>query len=277
MRKNIPDDFIDLTVSSPPYSNFRNYHGFVFDYKTMFKELHRVTKPGGIVVWVIGDKTVRGSETGESFRQALFAKEIGFNLHDTMIYQKTSPYPANVRYQQDFEYMFVFSKGKCKTFNPLREMRAQGEVEKILKGQYRVESRTYRRKDGKTEGLDEKAIERLKKAGKDITKIKSNIWKINAGYMTSSKDKITFKHPASFPEQLAEDHILSWSNEGDIVLDPMAGSGTVAKMAWLNNRKFIGIDISEEYINNICVPRLEAYGWKKNNINNTEKKGSDAK
>ena len=122
MRNNIPDNFIDLTVTSPPYDNLRTYKGFVFDYKSMLKELYRVTKDGGVVVWVVGDATIKGSETGTSFKQALYAKDIGFNLHDTMIYEKNNPIPQNHnRYEQCFEYMFIFGKGKPKTFNPILE------------------------------------------------------------------------------------------------------------------------------------------------------------
>lgn len=269
IRKNIPDDFVDLTVTSPPYDDLRIYKGFVFDYQNMLKELYRVTKQGGVVVWVVNDKTYKGSETLTSFKQALFAKEkIGFNV-ETMIYNRTSPFPANIRYQQDFEYMFVFSKGKVKTFNPLRELKSEKEIKKITKRKIDPKTKSYRNKDGSTKKLDENGLKRVEKASKDITKIKSNVWRINAGYMVSTVDKIAFNHPAIFPDKLAEDHIISWSNEGDIVLDPMCGAGTTCKMAWLNNRKFIGIDMSEEYINEICIPRLEMYGWKQEENKNT--------
>ena len=245
--KLLDDCSVDLTVTSPPYDNLRTYNGYSFDFEAVAKELYRVTKQGGVVVWIVGDATVKGSESGTSFRQALYFKEIGFNLHDTMIYQKTSPYPANVRYQQDFEYMFVLSKGKPKTFNPLQEMKSEKEVQKILKGRMNPETKTYRNKDGTIRHLDESARRRVIKASKKITKNRSNIWKINAGYLTSAKDKIAFQHPAIFPEQLAADHILSWSNEGDLVYDPFMGSGTTAKMAILNNRNYISSEISEEY------------------------------
>ena len=258
LMKDIPDNIIDLTVTSPPYDNLRTYNGYSFDFEGIAKELYRVTKLGGVVVWVVGDATVNGSETLTSFKQALFFKEIGFNVHDTMIYQKTSPYPANVRYQQDFEYMFVFSKGKPKTFNPLQEMKSEKEVQKILKGRMNPGTKTYRNKDGTIKHLDESSRRRLIKASKKITKNRSNIWKINAGYMISTKDKIAFEHPAIFPEQLAEDHILSWSNPGDIVFDPMAGAGTTCKMAMLNDRKYLGMEISKEYVD-IANKRIEEH------------------
>ena len=261
MQKNMPSNYVDLTVTSPPYDNLRTYKGYNFDYKTMLKELYRVTKVGGIVVWVVGDVTINGSETGTSFRQALYAIEVGFNLHDTMIYEKTSQYPANVRYQQDFEYMFVFSKGKPNTFNPIYTLKTIKEIKKIIKGSFKHRESTYRNINGITEKLDDNALKRLEKSNKIPIKTMSNIWKCNAGYMISTSDKIAFNHPATFPEQLAQDHIISWSNESDIIFDPMVGSGTTAKMAWLNNRKFIGVDCSEEYINDICIPRLKKYGW----------------
>lgn len=258
LMKDIPDNIIDLTVTSPPYDNLRNYNGFSFDFEGTAKELYRATKLGGVVVWVVGDATVKGSETLTSFKQALFFKEIGFNVHDTMIYQKTSPYPANVRYQQDFEYMFVLSKGKPKTFNPLQEMKSEKEVQKILKGRMNPGTSTYRNKDGTIRHQDESSRRRLIKASKKITKNRSNIWKINAGYMISTKDKIAFEHPATFPEQLAKDHILSWSNPGDIVFDPMCGAGTTCKMAMLNDRKYLGMEISEEYVD-IANKRIEEH------------------
>ena len=84
----MPDGVIDLVITSPPYDDLRNYKGYSFDFESIAKELFRVVKEGGVVVWVVGDATVDGSETGTSFRQALFFKEVGFNLHDTMIYMK---------------------------------------------------------------------------------------------------------------------------------------------------------------------------------------------
>jgi len=241
--KRIPDGFIDLTVTSPPYDNLRTYNGYIkhwsFEkFKAIAKELYRVTKPGGVVVWVVGDATIKGSETGTSFRQALFFIECGFNLHDTMIYKKHAPHPPNVRYWQCFEYMFVFSKGKPKTFNPLMQMKKCIE---------KNSNSTYRQKDGSLKTLNENAIKRFKKAAQNNYRIADNIWEIQAGYITSTKDKYAYKHPAIFPEKLAQDHILSWSNPGDIVFDPFLGSGTTAKMALLNSRNFIGFEISKEY------------------------------
>ncbi|HHX24864.1 MAG TPA: site-specific DNA-methyltransferase [Thermoanaerobacterales bacterium] len=246
MKSNISDNFVDLTVTSPPYDNLRTYKGFVFDYKSMLKELYRVTKNGGVVVWIVNDKTHKGSETGTSFKHALYAKDVGFNLHDTMIYAKNNPVPQikSKRYTNAFEYMFVLSKGTPNTCNYLKEKTLHPNNKHIGKNQKSATSK---------ENID-RNINRVTKE----FKIKSNIWFYNIGINQSSKDKVTNKHPAIFPEALAQDHILTWSNEGDIVLDPMCGAGTTCKMAWLNNRKFIGIDISEEYINDICIPRLKA-------------------
>ena len=232
VMKGIPDNYIDLTVTSPPYDNLRTYNGFVFDFEGIAQELYRVTKDGGVVVWVVGDATIKGSETLTSFKQAIYFREIGFNVHDTMIYRKNSyPFPPSNRYYQQFEYMFVLSKGSPKTFN--------GLTQETIYRKKTSEISTTRQKDGTT-----KAMKYEK--GKD-SRLKDNIWELNTGYMRSSKDKISFKHPATFPEQLAEDHILSWSNPGDVVLDPMCGSGTTCKMAVKNGRQYIGIDISDEY------------------------------
>jgi DNA modification methylase len=233
-----PDEFIDLTVTSPPYDNLRTYNGYTFDFEGIAKELYRVTKEGGVVVWVVGDATIKGSETGTSFKQALYFKEIGFNLHDTMIYRSGKPPLTHNRYEQEFEYMFILSKGKPKTFNAIR-------VPCIEAGKSR--RRNYGEKIGaKTESKN--AIRHRDEITKvSDTKIKYNIWSYPTGMGGTTNDKIAFEHPAIFPEKLAEDHILSWSNEGDTVLDPMCGSGTTLKMALHNNRSYIGIEISEKY------------------------------
>ena len=229
--KLLDDNSIDLTVTSPPYDDLRKYNNN-FDFENIVKELYRVTKDGGIVVWVVADKTKNGSETGTSFKQALFFKDIGFNLHDTMIYMSDKPPLTHNRYEQKFEYMFIFSKGKPKTFNPIMEECKYAGSDK--------KARTFRHTGDE---LQETHIKN--KVNKE--KIKGNVWYFSTGYNKSTKDIIAFKHPAIFPEQLANDHIISWSNENDIVFDPFMGSGTTAKMAELNNRKWIGCELSEEY------------------------------
>jgi site-specific DNA-methyltransferase (adenine-specific) len=189
-----------------------------------------VTKQGGVVVWVVGDATIKGSETGTSFKQALYAKEIGFNLHDTMIYHKLNPMPVkNNRYLPCFEYMFVFSKGKPKTVNLIREKTLATGKEKYTGTQ---------QENGKFTGYGKK---------RNLERDKYNIWSVKVGSNQTTKDKIAFKHPAIFPEQLANDHIISWSNEGDTVLDCFMGSGTTGKMSLINSRKFIGIEKDAEY------------------------------
>ena len=230
--KLLPDGYVDLTVTSPPYDDLRSYNGYSFDFENIAKELFRVTKDGGIVVWVVNDKTKNGSETGTSFRQALYFKEVGFNLHDTMIYAKNHPTPSKTnRYQPAFEYMFVLSKGKPKTFNPIME-------DKIYK-----ESRKEKWYNKNIDGEQLKA-----KVSQSDKKLRLNIWNYSVGKHHTTKDSIAFKRPAIFPEKLAEDHILSWSNQDDIVMDIFMGSGTTAKMAKLNNRRYIGFEVSQEYI-----------------------------
>ena len=201
MKENIPSNFIDLTVTSPPYDNLRAYNGYSWDFEGVAQELYRITKDGGVVVWVVGDATVKGSETGTSFKQALYFKEIGFNLHDTMIYQSEKPPLTHNRYEQKFEYMFVFSKGKPKTFNPIMEK---------CKHAGRASTHTFRHTGKETQKAHEQANVKP-------YKIKGNIWFYFTGYNKSTTDKVAYKHPAIFPEQLAADHIMSWSNEGDIV------------------------------------------------------------
>ena len=251
LMKEIPDNFIDLTVTSPPYDNLRSYNNEVtwnFEkFQEVAKELFRITKPGGVVVWIVGDATIKGSETGTSFRQALYFKEIGFNLHDTMIYIKNGGLNSGSlkAYQQKFEYMFVFSKGTPKTVNLIKD-RPNKYVENRIKKKKQKDG-TYVEQHFKTEEYG----------------TRYNYWIYDTGSGKSTKDKIAFNHPAIFPEQLAEDHIISWSNPGDIVFDPFLGSGTTAKMAVLNDRKYIGFEISKEYfdiacqrLNDVEYPRL---------------------
>ncbi|MGL4572741.1 MAG: DNA-methyltransferase [Clostridium sp.] len=232
----LPNNYIDLTVTSPPYDDLRRYKGceWNFDiFKEIAQELYRVTKEGGVVVWVVGDKTKNGSETGTSFKQALYFKEVGFNLHDTMIYQSDKMPLNHNRYEQEFEFMFVFSKNKPSKFNGIRVPCKQAN---------KKHSNASCRQDG--DNLS--SLHNLGAVKKD--KIKGNVWYYTTGFQKSTTDKIAFKHPAIFPEKLAEDHILSWCNEGDTVMDIFAGSGTVRKMCKLNNRNYIGFEIAQEYV-----------------------------
>ena len=240
VMKGMADQSIDLTVTSPPYDNLRDYKGYSFDFEGIAKQLFRITKIGGVVVWIVNDATVNGSETGTSFKQALYFKEIGFNLHDTMIYQKNSyPFPPSNRYFGVFEYMFVLSVGNPKTTN-LKKVKTIGK---------KLTQSTSRQADG--------SIEAMKyELGKD-ERVKDNVWKYDVGYGKSSKDKRQFEHPATFPEQLAIDHILSWSNANDTILDCFMGSGTVGIASIRTNRKYIGIDISSEYLD-IAARRIDA-------------------
>jgi len=241
--KEIESGSVDLTVTSPPYDNLRTYNGNndlwgEHVWKAVLADLYRVTKDGGVVVWVVGDATIKGSETGTSFKQALWAMECGFSLHDTMIYQKSTPPLTHNRYEQNFEYMFVFSKGKLRTFNGLREPRE-------YKDNRKNKAFGKNRDDSVDRGY----------SSKDATRLKRNVWKIFAG--GGSSDKCASNHPAIFPEQLAQDHIVSWSNFGDVVLDPFMGSGTTGKMAKLTSRRFIGIELDETYFK-VAQDRISA-------------------
>lgn len=240
--KGVPDNSVDLVVTSPPYDNLRSYDGVAESWgqkvwEKVISDLYRVLKAGGVVVWVVGDATVKGSETGTSFRQALYAMACGFRLHDTMIYHKNALPKNHNRYEQDFEYMFVFSKGKPETFNPIRVPCKFPEPETARKNSYFSE--TDERMRAARSGKKRKPV--------GAEKIKGNIWYFPTGSGHSTQDKFAFSHPAIFPERLAEDHILSWSNKGDTVLDPFMGSGTTGKMAVKNGRNFIGIEMNPEY------------------------------
>ena len=231
--KEFPENFIDLTLTSPPYDNLRNYNGYLFPFEDIVKELFRITKKGGVVVWVVGDSTLNGTESGTSFKQALFFKEIGFNLHDTMIFRKKNPIPQiyRKRYNNEFEYMFIFSKGMVKTHNPIK-------IDCLHAG------KEFKKTTYKNFSKEEQTRTKLAEPVKD-QKIKGNIWSYVVG--KNKEDQEAKDHPAPFPIKLAEDHILSWTNENDIVLDPMCGSGTTCKAAKKLNRNFIGIDIAKDY------------------------------
>lgn len=250
--KRIPDNFIDLVVTSPPYDNLRTYKDDIDKswgehvWKPIIKELYRITKKGGVIVWVVNDATINGSESGTSFRQAIYAIECGFNLHDTMIYERVSPFPQDNRYHPSFEYMFIWSKDKPKTFNRIMEKRTG-----------KTGGNTFRQKDGTLSKPDEKAKERLKNANKQEDTSRKNIWRYNVGG-GSTKDEIAFKHPAIFPELLVSEHIYSWSNEGDLVYDPFMGSGTTAKMAHIYKRNWIGSEMSQDYVD-LANKRLQPY------------------
>lgn len=231
MKKFLPNGSIDLTITSPPYGSIRDYMGNIFKFEPIANELYRVTKLGGVVIWVVGDEVLNGSESGVSFEQALYFKKIGFNLHDTMIYGKIScAFIEKDRYSQQFEYMFVLSKGRPKTFNPIIERKKYVRLNGV---------RTHRQKDG--------SLKRETYYSPSVDKRLSNLWFYNVGYMKTTKDKVAYKHPAIFPDKLARDHILTWSRKNDIVLDPMCGSGTTLKMAKVNYRYYIGFDIGKKY------------------------------
>lgn len=245
--KRMPDNFIDLVITSPPYDNMRNYTGYAFDFENITKELFRVIKEGGVVVWVVGDSVVDGSETGTSFRQALFFKEIGFKLHDTMIYKKnSSSFPSSTRYYACFEYMFVFVKGKLKCFNPIQDHKNK-HAGGILYPWTREKDGILRK--GSRYGFPVKDVG-----------VRFNVWEYATGCNNSYSEDYLKVHPAIFPEKLAEDHIISWSNAGDLVYDPFMGSGTTAKMAIIQQRFFIGSEISCEYVL-LANKRIKEFKW----------------
>ena len=240
LMRELPSECIDLTVTSPPYDNMRDYNGYSFDFEPIARELYRITKDGGVVVWIVSDGVENGSETGTSFRQALFFKDCGFNINDTMIWQKECfTFPDSVRYPQVFEYMFVFSKGKAKTVNLIKDR------ENIRHGES-LSGTTYRCKDGSTKPIRKNAPTTVAEFG-----ARFNVWNI-----PSEKSNNT-GHPAVFPKRIAIDHIKTWSNEGDTVLDPFLGSGTTALAAIEMGRHYIGFEISEDYFE-ICKSRIDS-------------------
>ena len=230
----IRNSFIDLAIASPPYDNARKYGGNRFnEFNKIADELYRITKKGGVVVWIVSDQTKDGDESGTSFTHALHFKKIGFNLFDTMIYLKP-PRGAcgnNKTYWQTFEYMFVLSKGTPKTINLLLDRK----------------NKDSRDGDNGTKRLYDGSLKKLKRGGYGKKGRRTNVWEYKIGNGHSATDGIAYEHPAIFPEKLAKDHILSWSNKGDVIYDPFMGSGTTAKMCILNNRKYIGSELNKDY------------------------------
>ncbi|MCL1894243.1 MAG: site-specific DNA-methyltransferase [Holophagaceae bacterium] len=236
--EKMPPECIDLAITSPPYDDLRDYKGYLFEFNEIASGLFRVLKQGGVLVWVVGDK-INGGRSLTSFRQGIIFQELGFIMHDIMIYnKKNTPFMRSNAYTNSFEFMFILTKGKPKTFNPLKEKTIRNGYEMLVHNK-------------KSDGVNKKVLKELKKE-----KTRTNIWSYAVGMGGTTSDKIAFQHPAVFPEKLALDHILSWSNEGDIVFDPMCGSGTTCKMAKKVGRRYIGIDISEEYIE-IAKKRIE--------------------
>lgn len=231
---------VDMVLTSPPYDNLRTYEDFEWDFnifKEIANQLKEILVDGGVIVWIVNDATINGSETGTSFKQALYFKEIGLNLHDTMIYRKNRlAYPEINRYYPSFEYMFVLSKGKPKTVNLLKDKKNKTEGNLV--------TCTERQADGSLR----KSIGALKKRKTEEYGVRFNIWTYNTGNIHSSKNPIAFKHPALFPEQLAIDHILSWTNENDLVLDCFMGGGTTGVACKETNRNFIGIEKVQKYV-----------------------------
>lgn len=236
VMNELQDGIVDLTVTSPPYDNLRTYNGTIeqwgeHSWKAILKELYRVTACGGVVVWIVGDAVIKGSETGTSFKQALYAMECGFKLHDTMIWEKPHfSNPSRNRCHQIFEYMFVFSKGKPKTFNQIKDV--------PIKYGKPVGKSSLRHKDGTITNGEAKG-------SKGQFGARKNIWKINTAGQENFGKKVV--HPAQFSMQLVKDHITTWSNEGDTVFDPMMGSGTAGVAAATMNRNFIGVELVDEY------------------------------
>jgi DNA modification methylase len=238
------DNSIDLTVFSPPYDGIRDYkNNWVFNFVELGKHLFRVTKDGGVAVVVIGDGTKNFAKSLTSFRLAVnWVDDIGWKLFESVIYKRDGNPGAwwNQRFRVDHEYILMFFKGnRPKTFHKEHLMIPSKHAGKIYSG-------TDRLTNGGFKKIEPKAVNPMKCRG--------TVWE----YSTSNTEgnRLKLQHPATFPDKLASDLILCFSEPHDVVLDPMCGSGTTCVQAKLNNRQFIGIEISEEYCD-IARKRLQ--------------------
>ncbi len=233
--RGLPDAFVHLTVTSPPYDDLRTYAGHSrWDFAGVARELHRITAPGGTVVWVVQEQIVNGSETGESSRQRLAFLDLGFRLHHTMVMGKSGGHQhSSNRYGRPLEYAFVLSKGAPRYFCPLRD--------KPNKEKGRMKVFTNRLPDG--------SFPRSRRRKTNPFGIRPAVWTYATGRNVTTKDGYALAaHPALMPERMAQDHIRSWSKVGDLVFDPFAGVGTTLKMARLNFRHYLGFEANPEYV-----------------------------
>ena len=229
MKNQMKKNTVDLVVTSPPYDDLRDYRGYSFLFDGIVSGLYRVLKPGGVIVWVVGDK-INGGRSLTSLKQTIAFAEAGFTVHDIMIYKKkNTPFMRSNAYTNCYELMVILSKGKPKTFNPIMEKTVRNGFEMLVSNK-------------KSDGINRKVKAKLNKE-----KVRSNIWEYAVGLGGTTNDRYAFKHPAMFPEKLAREQILSWSNPGDLVYDPMCGAGTTLKMAAEQNRYYLGTEISREY------------------------------
>lgn len=237
LLRGLSSNYVDMALTSPPYDNLRTYNGYSWDFEGIAMEAYRVLKPGGVLVWVVGDATINGSETLTSFKQALYFKEVcGFNVHQILFFHDPgTAFPDLTRYTRQIEYMFILSKGIPQTIH-LQVKRNKWAGDRRPAGSIKLQ----------TEPNGKKSI-RKRKPVKEFG-VMGNMWTLGTGHGKSTHDSIAFQHPAIFPEALAERHILTWSNPGDIVMDFFMGSGTTAKMAMKHGRHYIGCDLSQEYV-----------------------------
>ena len=246
---------VDLVVTSPPYDDLRTYNdSSKWDhevFKSVADNLARVLKTGGVIMWNVNDATVKGSETGSSFRQCLyFMDRCGLRLHDTMIYEKTGTAfasgPKSVRYTQIFEYCFILSKGKPKTINLIQDKK------NAWAGYTSFGNAKTRKQDGTMHDPGKKS-KVIREYG-----VRTNIWKIKNSGGFGQSSKASYKHPATMPEELARGHVLTWSDKNDLILDPFMGAGTTAQVCLEENRNFIGFEIDETY-HQMCVDRVQPW------------------
>jgi site-specific DNA-methyltransferase (adenine-specific) len=232
--QQLPDCCIPLTVTSPPYDDLRTYGGHTFDFEAVAGELWRITMNGGIVVWVVGEQVKKGTETGTAARQKLHFMDLGFRCSTMIMVTSRVRFPQRGRYPSVFDYAFVLTKGRPRHFHAICDKKNKYVGEKF---RWKL-----RERDGrivKREHCHDKYV--------GVFGSRMNVWFYHVGYMKTTTDKDAYGHPALMPEKMAEDFIISFSRPGDLILDPFSGAGTTSKMAMLNGRRYLGMEICENY------------------------------
>lgn len=231
----LASDSVDLVLFSPPYDGVRDYRGnWTLDLPALGSELLRVVKDGGFAVMVIADGTKNQRKSMTTFRTAVAWEDAGWSLFESVIYSRDGRPGAwwATRFRVDHEHILMFYKGK----RPRPVTHHDG---------LRVPSKHAGKKWTGTQRLTDGTLVKTS-ATVAADKCRGTIWH----YATSNSEgnRTKAKHPATFPDALARDVILALSAPGDVVYDPMMGSGTSVVIAAQEGRRWLGNDFFAEYV-----------------------------